>query len=232
MRASTAFARRLEGLGLRLGHWVLLALGSTWRIRHGGRARVAAARMRRGPVLYCFTHGVLLPLAYTHRGRGIRVLISESRDGEVITRVVERLGFRTVRGSTSRGGLRALAELVARAREGSDLAVTPDGPRGPRGSAEPGAVLVGAKAGIPLVPVGVASPGAWRANSWDRFLVPRPFARVFVVYGAAIELAPADAARAEEVSRNLENAMAAAEAEAEAWARGALALPDATGDAA
>jgi lysophospholipid acyltransferase (LPLAT)-like uncharacterized protein len=190
---------------------------------------VAAARRDGGPVLYCFTHGVLLPLAFTHRRRGIQVLISESRDGEMIARVVERLGFGTVRGSSSRGGLRALAELIARGREGRDLAVTPDGPRGPRGSAEPGAVIVAAKAGVPLVPVGVAAGAAWRAKSWDRFLVPKPFARVWVVYGTAIGVVEGDVGRAADLSRELERAMAAVEAEAESCARGRCADADASG---
>lgn len=216
MRGISRVATRLSGLAIRVGPAALRGLGGTWRVRHVGRERVDRERRGGGPVLYAFTHGVLLPLAYTHRGRRIHVLISESRDGEVITRVVEPLGFGTVRGSSSRGGTRALAELARRARAGFDLAITPDGPRGPRGSAEPGVVIVAARAEVPIVPVGVAASRSWRARSWDRFLVPWPGARVWVVYGEPLRFSRDDLARADAGANAVERAMAAAEAEAEA----------------
>jgi lysophospholipid acyltransferase (LPLAT)-like uncharacterized protein len=118
-----------------------------------------------------------------------------------------------------------VAQLAARAREGLDLAVTPDGPRGPRGSVEPGALLVAARADVPIVPVGVAARGAWRAASWDRFLVPRPLARVWVVYGDGLPVAREDAAHAREGCERVARAMAAAEADAEAYASGRRSEP-------
>jgi len=216
-RASRAAARWTRP-AIVAGPALVRALGATWRVRHVGRERVDAARRRGGPVLYVFSHGVLLPLAFTHRHRGIQVLISESRDGELIARIVERLGFGTVRGSSSRGGARAVIGLAAKGRDGNDLAITPDGPRGPRGAAEPGTVVAAARAGVPVIPVGVAASAGWNARSWDRFLVPRPFARVWVVYGEPLRFGRADVAQAGARAADVARAMAAVEDEATRYA--------------
>lgn len=225
MRLASAVAKRLGNLAITAGPHVVLALGATWNVRHVGRERADAARRSGGPVMYAMTHGVLLPLVYTHRDRGIQVLVSESRDGEVITRVIERLGFRTVRGSSSRGGARAIAQLVALAQEGWDLGITPDGPKGPRFSAEPGAVLVAARGEIPIVPLGVAATRAWRARSWDRFLVPKPFARVWVVYGAPIRFTREDVSQLDAAAATVARAIADVDAQAEAYASGREVAP-------
>jgi lysophospholipid acyltransferase (LPLAT)-like uncharacterized protein len=163
-------------------------------MRHAGVEQVERARAERGAVLYVFTHGVILPLAYTHRNRGVYVLISESRDGEIITRITGRMGLKAVRGSSTRGGGRAVVELARLARAGHDLAITPDGPKGPRGSVGPGAAFVAARAGIAIIPIGVAADRAWRASSWDRFLVPLVGARVAVAYGPALVFTSEEAA--------------------------------------
>jgi lysophospholipid acyltransferase (LPLAT)-like uncharacterized protein len=204
------------------GHFLVVALGRTWRVRHVGEERVARARFGpgRGPVLYAFTHGVLLPLTFTHRDRGIRVLVSQSRDGEIIARILGRLGFDTARGSSTRGGDRAALRLAAMGREGHDLAVTPDGPRGPRGSVAPGVAIVAARGAAPIVPVAVASRPAWNARSWDRFLVPPPLARVWVVYGDPIEVPAGAAPGPGAVAERLRGALVAAEAEAARYAGG------------
>ncbi len=206
-------ALRVAGdLALGHGHRLLGALGATWRMRHAGGEQVSAARSMGPAVLFVFTHGVILPLAYAHRGRGAVVLISESRDGEIITRIVERMGFVAVRGSSTRGGERAVAELARLARSGKDLAITPDGPKGPRGSVAPGTMLVASRAEIPIVPVGVSADRAWRASSWDRFLVPQPGARVAVVYGAPLRVAREPTA---EAAHAVEHAMQDVERRAE-----------------
>jgi hypothetical protein len=154
------------------------------------------------------------------------VLISRSRDGEIITRVTARLGFGAVRGSTSRGGGQAAAEMCERARAGYDLAITPDGPRGPRGSVAPGVARVAARGDLAIVPVGVASRPAWKARSWDRFLVPPPFARVWVVFGRAVHL-PDDADDGAAAAGRVADAMAAAERAAQARADRGGKPPDA-----
>ncbi len=174
----------LTTAALLAGHLLLLGLGRTWHIRHMGTPPVDALRASDGKVFYAIYHGVLLPLAFTHRGRAIQILVSQSRDGEIIARVVERLGFACVRGSSTRGGREALVEMCRRGRAGFDLGITPDGPRGPRGSVSPGAIVISQREGVPVVPIAVGADRAWRLKSWDRFLVPKPGAHVSVVYGA------------------------------------------------
>lgn len=203
----------LTSLGIAFGNLLLLALGATWRVRYTGREHVDAARFKGSAVLYVLTHGVLLPLAYTHRHRNAQIMISDSRDGEIITRVIEALGYGVVRGSTTRGGGKAGIELVSRGLLGYDLGLTPDGPHGPRGSVSAGAVAIAARSGLPVVPVSVGANRAWRLRSWDRFLIPRPGARVIVNYQPAIRIAPGEddseaveairtgMARAEQVAR-------------------------------
>jgi len=114
------------------------------------------------------------------------VLISEHRDGELIARVAEAFGFRTVRGSTSRGASRALVGLSRELLNGHDVAITPDGPRGPARSFAPGALIAAQRAGAPVIAVGVSAMPAWRLGTWDRFVIPRPFARVRIAYSDPI----------------------------------------------
>ena len=120
------------------------------------------------------------------------MLISEHGDGEIIARIARHFGFRTIRGSTSRGAARALLELVREVQGGNELAITPDGPRGPAKSFAPGAVIVAQRSGSPIVPAVVHVPFAWRLKSWDRFVVPKPFAKITVAYGETIEIDSAE----------------------------------------
>lgn len=145
---------------------------------------VAELRRRRQPLVFALWHGELFPLLWVHRDEGVSVLISEHRDGEIIARVAERVGFATVRGSTSRGGGRALLGLTRVLKQGGDIAITPDGPRGPAHRYAPGALIAAQRAGAPIVPVAIHVDRAYRFDSWDRFAVPWPWARVTVAYGA------------------------------------------------
>jgi lysophospholipid acyltransferase (LPLAT)-like uncharacterized protein len=134
-------------------------------------------------VIFTLWHGEMLPLLWHHRHEGITVLISEHGDGEIIARVAESLGFRTVRGSTSRRADRALIGMSRVVESGIDVAFTPDGPRGPAESFAPGALIVAQHSGAPVVTVRVSAPRSWRMRSWDRFMIPKPFARVTIAYG-------------------------------------------------
>lgn len=169
-----------------LGAAVLRALAATWRVRVTNPDVVEELRRRRQPFLHILWHGQLLPLLWTHRGRGVAVMVSEHRDGELIARVAESLRFRTVRGSTTRGGARALLGACREVEAGHDVAVTVDGPRGPAGSVAPGALVIAQRTGAPMVPTAASASRAWRLRSWDRFMIPKPFARVVVTYGAPI----------------------------------------------
>jgi lysophospholipid acyltransferase (LPLAT)-like uncharacterized protein len=173
-------------------------LAATWRMRTRGGEILTALRAARQPVVFTLWHGQMLPLVWCHRGQGVSILISEHRDGEIIARIASALGFRTVRGSTYRGADRALAGLVRELRDGHDVAVTPDGPRGPAGHFAPGALIAAQRAGAPIVSVGVGVSRAWRMKSWDGFMIPKPFARVTVAYDTArVEAATAREAAAE-----------------------------------
>lgn len=145
----------------------------------------------RGPGgrIYCFWHSQLLSLAYLYRNRKIIVMASRHRDAEYIVQVTRRLGFGSVRGSSTRGGARALTEALSRLAEGADLAVTPDGPRGPRQQVKPGALFLARQSGAPIVPGAAVPQRAWRLNSWDAFYIPKPFSRLAVVIGEPIYLA-------------------------------------------
>ena len=163
-------------------------------------------RMRSGePVVYVLWHGRLLPLTHRNRHRDLVTLISLSRDGEYIARIVGGWGYHVVRGSTSRGGVAALAELIRLGRRGHSIAITPDGPRGPRQRMKPGALLVAQRTGLPVVPAAAAASRAWWFEGWDRFLVPKPFSRVLIEYGAPVRV-PRDMSDAglEELATELE----------------------------
>lgn len=175
-------ARRIRWI-VRLGAWVLRLLATTWRVRTVNGEPLDAARQSGQRVLFALWHGELLPLLWHQRGRGVAVVISEHRDGEIIARIAESLGYRTVRGSSSRGASRALLGLARAIDEGSDGAITPDGPRGPAHVFASGAAVAAQRTGVPIVPIRASASRAWRLRSWDRFLIPKPFARVTVTMG-------------------------------------------------
>lgn len=161
----------------------LRVLAATWRYRIVGQDAVKSARAGRTPVLFSLWHGQLLPLIWLHRNEGIAILVSEHRDGEIIARVAKSLGYRLVRGSTTRGGERALLTLATQLKAGVDVAVTPDGPKGPARSYAPGALIAAQRSGALIVPVAAHANRAWHLSSWDSFMIPKPFATVNVAYG-------------------------------------------------
>jgi Kdo2-lipid IVA 3' secondary acyltransferase len=175
--------RRIR-LAVTVGGLLLRLLGWTWRPRVHGGDQLARLRNEREPIIFCLWHGELLPLLWQHRGEGVAVLISEHHDGEIMARTAHGLGFRTIRGSTSRGAGRALIALIRHLEGGGDVAITPDGPRGPRGEFAPGAAVAAQRAGATLLLTRAVVRRAWRLKSWDRFIIPKPFARIEVWYRA------------------------------------------------
>lgn len=151
------------------------------------------------PVIYVLWHGRLLPATYLRRHEGMATLISRHRDGSYISAIAQRWGYWVVRGSSSRGGSNALRALAREIGAGRSVAITPDGPRGPREQVKPGALQLAQLTGAPLIPAATGAQRAWWFEGWDRFLVPRPFSRVRVEYGAPIhinrDLSPAAFAR-------------------------------------
>ena len=139
----------------RLGPTFIRTIGRTLRTRFLN-PEVEQNLLDQGGLIYSFWHRWMLVPAYTHRKRGVTVMISRHRDGEIISRIVHRLGFRSARGSTTRGGAKALLELGQVGRRGDCLAITPDGPRGPNKSVAPGIVHLSARTGLPILPSGLA----------------------------------------------------------------------------
>jgi len=127
--------------------------------------------------IFALWHGRLFFPMYCRRNLGIYVLVSEHRDGDIITSALDAAGFRTVRGSSTRGGSKALVRLIRLIREGARVAFTPDGPRGPRWKFQPGAVYLAAKTGLPVVPITGSASRAFYFNSWDTFQLPMPFSK-------------------------------------------------------
>ncbi len=173
-------------LGVLVGAW-----DSTYRMKVWHREREEELKGSGERIIYVFWHSRLLPLiAYYRRvyrsrfseGR-VDVLVSRSKEGELMSRVLHRFHFGTVRGSSTRGGREALLERARRLRGGIDVAIIPDGPKGPRYVAKMGAVALARVSGCPILPVGVSARPAVRFNSWDRFMLPLPFARVGVYFG-------------------------------------------------
>jgi hypothetical protein len=171
------------------------ALGATLRVRASGVEPLRPLWRARRPLIYAVWHGRILIVPWLNArlreregARCVRVLASRSRDGELVAAFVRRFGLDVVRGSSSRGGAAALRALARAVRAGEDVAVVPDGPRGPACRLQAGIIALAAATGAPIVPLGVAARPARRLASWDRFMVPAPFARCAVVFGAALDV--------------------------------------------
>lgn len=163
-------------------------LGRSLSIRRIGAEYLEQAREGGGKVLYAFWHEGLLVATYAFRRQGIQVLVSQHRDGEWIARAIECMGYGTIRGSSTRGGTRALFRMAAAGAAGDDLGVTVDGPRGPRLEVKPGTLFIAGRSGLPIVPFAVASRKPWELSSWDRFMIPRPFSTAAIAFGAPLEV--------------------------------------------
>lgn len=204
---------------LALAPALVRVLHRTWRVRLVNDEGWRILRTRRAPFIFSLWHGHMLPLLVQHRDEGIAVLISEHRDGELIARIAHRFGCRTVRGSTTRGGTRALLAIVRVLTDGVDVAITPDGPRGPAYSFAPGTLIAAQRAGVPIVAMGVSVSRAWRLRSWDAFLIPKPFATVTIAYSVPTLVDAPDARQAADRTAQFQTLMNDTVAQAQAGPR-------------
>ena len=205
----------------RLGSLLFRALASTWRIEW--QIDPAARRLleAKTPVVFSVFHEVILVGIWCFRRRDITVMVSQSKDGEIVSQIIHRLGYTTARGSSSRGGGRALLEIARLGRRGRSLAITPDGPRGPRRRMQQGLLLIGQRSGLPILPLGFGARRRRRLKSWDRMVVPWPFARVVAIVGAPIDL-PAELSLEQllaDHSAPIERVLIETQREADRWAR-------------
>lgn len=191
-----SFAQRVS---LALASWVVPALiaiiGCTLRVRFNWEEGSIGSLDNVHPGIYPFWHRCVFPSAWIFRKRKLAVMTSRSLDGEFIARVIQRLGFVPIRGSSSRGGHRALLEMQTYVSSGMGAAFTIDGPRGPRYVAKRGPVYLAKATGGAITPFYVAVAKKWTLNSWDRFVIPVPFSRALVQVAPKIYV-PRDAEEA------------------------------------
>jgi lysophospholipid acyltransferase (LPLAT)-like uncharacterized protein len=200
---STVGYRLITTLGATL-HWRTEGLEHFDRIVAGGRQPIMA-----------FWHGRILPAAYYFRRRGIIVITSENFDGEWIAGIIERFGYGTARGSTSRGARKALLQLTREMAAGKPAGFTVDGPRGPARIAQPGAVWLAKATGNPVLPFHLEASRHWTLNSWDRTQIPQPRATVSIAMGEPFDVPrDADDAGIEAARRELEARLQSLEARA------------------
>lgn len=190
-------------------------LARTWRksALHAERRAVTLADGK--SCIGVLWHGRMLTAVPQFRDVDVRVLVSMSGDGQLAVDLLERFGYGTLRGSTNKSGSRALREMLDSLRDSVTVAITPDGPRGPRHAVSRGPAFLARETGLSILPVGFGVSRAWYARSWDRFTIPKPFARVCVAYGEPLAIAP-DASD-EELTRfgeRIRDALQAAEREA------------------
>lgn len=192
---------------------VVRLLGMTWRIKVVGLEKALA--LPGGKILLGW-HGRTATAAIKFRKRGYWAIISLSRDGEMQNRIFRRLGFQIIRGSTGRGGAKALAESIRVLKKGGVMALTPDGPRGPSGVIQPGILMMSQRSGAWLVPCGVSARPRKLIRSWDRYMIPLFFARCLMIFGEPVQI-PREATEQEvdEIRLMLEADMHRLEADAE-----------------
>jgi lysophospholipid acyltransferase (LPLAT)-like uncharacterized protein len=173
------------------GYWFIRLIGPTLRVcvsREEGAQQTVGQR----PLIGSFWHACIIPATYMCRNLGVRVMSSNSYDGEYMGRIIRKFGFVAVKGSSSRNAVRALLGLRRALQDGWAVAFTLDGPRGPRYKVKPGPVALARSSRVPLTMFHTAVDKAWVLNSWDRMMIPMPFSRVLVRFGKLIPV-PADA---------------------------------------
>jgi lysophospholipid acyltransferase (LPLAT)-like uncharacterized protein len=190
------------------------ALGATYRWRAEGLEHYDAIVASGKQPILAFWHGRILPAMYFFRNRGIVVMISLNFDGEWIGRTIQRFGYGVARGSTSRGGARALVQLRRELSDGRPAGFALDGPRGPARVAQAGAVFLAAAAGHPVLPFHAEADRYWTARSWDQTQVPKPFARVALVVGEPLFVPDTREATIERYRVELQTRLAALETRA------------------
>ncbi|MFQ5701220.1 MAG: lysophospholipid acyltransferase family protein [Acidobacteriota bacterium] len=182
---------------------LIVILRGTMRVQRVGIEQVERFREAGEPYIHAFWHGHLLLMPYSYVGPGIVILISAHQDGELIARTMRWFGHASARGSSTSGGVSALRAAVRALRGGSDVGITPDGPRGPRHVVQAGVIQAARMGGAPIVPVVFRASRCKVFSSWDRFIVPYPFSRGVFVYGEPVRV-PRDAGPGEiEVLRAL-----------------------------
>jgi lysophospholipid acyltransferase (LPLAT)-like uncharacterized protein len=162
------------------------ALGKTWRFKVTGTKAIDPFRDRNNGIIYCFWHSQFLVLSYLFRNIGVKAVVSGSKDGDRASAVAQRWRHGLIRGSSSRHGTSVIRQCVRELRRKQNIVLIPDGPRGPREVVKPGIAQIALLANSPVFPVSAIPQKAWRLNSWDRFMIPKPFSRIELRIGDPI----------------------------------------------
>ena len=166
-----------------LGKLLIDLLFNTMKIEREGFERVKPI-ISSGKVIFAVWHSRMLLFAYLCKGLNGTAMVSRSKDGEIIARVIQRQGHEVVRGSTRRGGLQALSRLIKKVKEQNrPCLMVPDGPQGPRSRVQPGIIILAKKTGYPIVPISYSARKIKVFASWDRFILPFPFTKCRAIYG-------------------------------------------------
>lgn len=173
-----------------VGSPIVSALARSWRIRLHHAERWHGLQRADTPYVFLLWHEALLPLLWQHRAQGIAIVVSEAREGGYLGEYATRIGYRLLPGSSTRGGLRALRGAVRILHQRVPVAFTPDGPRGPRREVKPGIVRAAQRVGAHILPLHAEVDSAWRLRSWDRMVVPKPWASVRIGYGEPFQVDP------------------------------------------
>ncbi|MBK8465264.1 MAG: lysophospholipid acyltransferase family protein [Chloracidobacterium sp.] len=163
-------------------------LGSLARFEIRGKENLERVRTAGKVPIYALWHNRIFLSTYFFRNRGIVIMTSQSFDGEYIARTLQRFGCGAIRGSSSRGGAKALVEMIKAMRTGMPMAFTVDGPRGPRYEAKLGPIILAKKTGNPIVPFVIEPQKFWTVNSWDKMQIPKPFTRAITIIGEPISV--------------------------------------------
>lgn len=197
--AEAAPSRQRFSLGQRIILRIIIAAGYGFIRLIGPTLRICVSReegaqetVGQRPLVISFWHAGIIPATYIFRNAGIRVMSSNSYDGEYMGRIIRKFGFVAVKGSSSRNAVRALLGLRRALQQGWAVAFSLDGPRGPRYKVKPGPVTLARSSGVPLTMFHIAVESAWVLNTWDRLIIPKPFSRVLIRFGKLIPV-PADA---------------------------------------
>jgi lysophospholipid acyltransferase (LPLAT)-like uncharacterized protein len=175
-------------LGPRAAFFLIKFLQLTMRIEELNGERIRGLWAQGENAIGAFWHGRLLMTPLVYGGRGLKILISRHRDGELISRTVHRFGLETIRGSSTRGGIAGIKGLARALQEGYDVAIAPDGPRGPRCKVQPGIIQLARISGRPVFPFTFSAFPRKVFNTWDRFIIPCPFSRGVFVWGEPISI--------------------------------------------
>jgi lysophospholipid acyltransferase (LPLAT)-like uncharacterized protein len=215
LRLSSGAARTVVGP-------ILKTLASSWRIGLLHEERWRDIYQAGRPHVFLLWHEALLPLLWQHRRQGVAIVVSAAREGQYLSDFAASLGYRSLQGSSTRGGARALLGAVRELQAGHAVAFTPDGPRGPRRELKPGVVAAAQRGRAVVVPIHAEAERAWRLHSWDRLMIPQPLTRVWISYGRPFEVGPGESGFSEGVE--LATARLDEISAKDAWRDGAIAI--------